>query len=141
VLDPRECRYVFVRQEDYLADCGMVRRRWRELRDAPPLHHCMRFPDRAFINDLLFFNRQYSDHVERQRGIGFGNDWALRETVCECNRLYAIWDTARDARCDYYYVTVRRGALKKLREMIGFPAYCSGCMPPHIPIWRFAKLD
>jgi hypothetical protein len=38
-------------------------------------------------------------------------------------------------------VTVRRQALKKLRETVGEDAYWSGCLPPHVPVWRFARID
>ena len=48
---------------------------------------------------------------------------------------------ARHAACEYYYVTVRRQALKKLKEMIGDQAYYSGSLPPHVPVWRFARGD
>jgi hypothetical protein len=59
----------------------------------------------------------------------------------EADRLYQVWDTVRDARCDYYYVTVRRQALKRLRDMLGSDAYYSGVLPPHVPLWRFQRVD
>src|SRR5579871_1573208 len=62
VLDPREVRYVLTRPEDFPADLKLLRRRYRELADAPPLDDCMRFPDRALINELLAFNRAYRQH-------------------------------------------------------------------------------
>ncbi len=37
VLDPREMRYVLTRPEDFAADLKLLRRRHRELADAPPL--------------------------------------------------------------------------------------------------------
>jgi hypothetical protein len=38
-------------------------------------------------------------------------------------------------------VTVRRQALKKLREMIGENAYYYGQMPPSVPVWRFREVE
>ena len=67
--------------------------------------------------------------------------WEFREAVQEADRLYQVWDNVRDARCDYYYVTVRRHALQKLREAIGPEAYYAGCLPPHVPVWRFQRID
>jgi hypothetical protein len=61
---------------------------------------------------------------------------ALQET----DRLYQVWDAVRDARCDYYYVTVRRQALKRLRELIGDEAYYSASFPPCVPFWRFQQI-
>jgi hypothetical protein len=141
VLDQREMRYVLTRPEDFAADLKLLRRRYRELADAPPLQDCMRFPDRALINDLLAFNRAYRQHLDNRQALEQTYWWELREAVQETERLYQIWDTVRDARCDYYYVTVRRQALKKLRETVGEDAYWSGCLPPHVPVWRFARID
>jgi hypothetical protein len=36
-------------------------------------------------------------------------------------------------------VTVRRQALKKLKEMIGDDAYTLGELPPYVPVWRFTE--
>ena len=47
----------------------------------------------------------------------------------------------RDARCEYYYITVRRQALKRLRTMIGAEAYDAAELPPYVPLWRFLELN
>lgn len=141
VLDPREVRYVLTRGEDFSADLKLLRRRWHDLSDAPPLHDSLRFPDRTLINDLLAFNRAYRQHLDSRQTLELTYWWELREAVQETERLYQIWDTARDARCDYYYVTVRRQALKKLRDTVGWEAYSSGALPPHVPVWRFGRVD
>jgi hypothetical protein len=141
ILDPREVRYVLARQEDFNADLKLLRRRYHDLADAPPLHDCMRFPDRTLINDLLSFNRSYRQHLDSRQSIEKTYWWELHEALQEADRLYQLWDTVRDARCDYYYVTVRRQALKKVRETVGEQAYYSGCLPPHVPVWRFTRID
>ena len=51
-----------------------------------------------------------------------------------------MWDAVRDARCEFYYVTVRRQALKKLRDLVGEEAYLAGTLPPNVPTWRFNEL-
>jgi hypothetical protein len=141
VLDPREVRYVLMRPDDFTGDLKLLRRRYQELADAPPLHDHMRFPDRSLINDLLSFNRAYRQHLDNRQALELTYCWELREMLHEVDRLYTIWDTVRDARCDYYYVTVRRQALKKLKDMVGDEAYYSANLPPHVPIWRFARID
>jgi hypothetical protein len=141
ILDPREVRYVLARPEDFNADLKLLRRRYQDLADAPPLHDCMRFPDRTLINDLLSFNRSYRQHLDSRQSIEKTYWWELHEALQEADRLYQLWDTVRDARCDYYYVTVRRQALKKVRETVGEQAYYSGCLPPHVPVWRFTRID
>ena len=100
-----------------------------------------RFPERTAISDLLAFNRSYRQHIDNRQAVEVVHWWELREAVQEADRLYHLWDTARDARCDYYYVTVRRQALKRLREMLGDESYAAGQLPPHVPLWRFQKID
>ena len=141
ILDRRELRYVLTRSEDFTDDLKLLRKRHADLADAPPLHDCMRFPDRTLINDLLAFNRAYRQHLDSQQALEVTYWWEYHEMLQEADRLYQVWDTVRDARCDYYYVTVRRQALKKLRDNVGDQAYFSGCLPPHVPIWRFSHID
>lgn len=140
VLDRRE-NYVLKRDDEFHSDLQLVRRRFRDLFDAPPLEDCQRFPARSLVNDLLSFNRSYRQHLDNRQSLETTYAWELHEALQETDRLYLVWDTVRDARCDYYYVTVRRQALKKLREMIGDEAYYNGTLPPHVPVWRFARVD
>ena len=118
----------------------LLRCRFQDLLDAPNLQDCHRFPDRATINDWLSFNRSYRQHIDARQGTELAHAWELRETLQETDRLYQVWDTVRDARCDYYYVTVRRQALKKLREMVGDEAFYGGSLPPYVPLWRFQQI-
>jgi hypothetical protein len=141
ILDPRETRYLLTRSEDLNADLNLLRRRYRELRDAPALNDSLRFPDREVVNDLLAFNRAYRQALGLRQPVELARWWELREAMQETDSLYQIWDTVRDARCDYYYVTVRRQALKKLREAIGEDAYYGGNLPPYVPVWRFEAID
>ena len=71
ILDSREVRYVLTRPEDFAADLKLLRRRYQELSDAPPLCDCIRFPDRysrmpAPEVSTLFpaFTRSYCDGCE-----------------------------------------------------------------------------
>lgn len=141
LLDPRETRYVMNRPEDFTGDLKLLRRRYGELREAPPSYDCMRFPDRNLINELLKFNREYRQHLEARQASESMYWWELRESMIECDRIYQVWDLVREANCDYYYVTVRRQALKKLQESLGDQAYYSGVLPPHVPVWRFARIN
>jgi hypothetical protein len=141
ILDPREARYMLTRPEEFSSHLTIVRRRCVDFADAPPLYDCMRFPDRPLVNDLLTFNRAYRQHLDNRQALELDNAWDLREMVLEADRLYQVWDTVRDTRCDYYYITVRRQALKKLKESLGEQAYYSGCLPPHVPVWRFGRMD
>lgn len=139
ILDPRETRYVMSRPEDFEADLNLLRRRYAELADAPALADAARFPDRRTVNDLIRFNRAYRKHLELRQVWEADRAEAIRAAVLETDRLYRVWDAVRDARCEFYYVTVRRQALKKLKELIGDEAYAVGELPPYVPEWRFSE--
>lgn len=141
LLDPREVKFVLSRVEDFEGDVRLLQRRWADLADAPPLADSLRFPDRAAVTDLLSFNRGYRKMIDQRQGLAPLHWWEYQEILGEVDRLYQIWDLVRDARCDYYYVTVRRQALKKLRCLIGESQYLDGALPPHVPLWRFARVD
>jgi hypothetical protein len=141
ILDPRECRYIMQRTEESPADLNLLRRRWRELRDAPSLSDAQRFPQRFIVNDLLSANRDYQKTMTLRQMVD-GSRWEENRVILgENDQLYAIWDNVRDAGCEYYYVVVRRLALKRLREQLGDEAYYSGDLPPSVPLWRFAQAD
>jgi hypothetical protein len=140
ILDPREVRYVLARPEDFKADLKLLRRRYRQLADAPPLSDAFRFPDRPLVNDLLTFNRTYRQYLTARQSIDLVHGEDLRAAVLETDQLYRVWDYVRDARCDYYYITVRREALKNLRDMLGAQAFYTGQLPPHVPVWRFQEM-
>jgi hypothetical protein len=141
ILDPREARFILARPEDFAADLALLRHRFQDLADAPLLADSQRFPDRATVNDLLAFNRAYRQHVDMRQPVELVHWWELRTALQETDYLYEVWDKVRDARCDYYYVTVRRLALKQLRDLVGEDAYYAGTLPPCVPIWRQQQLD
>jgi hypothetical protein len=137
ILDPREVRYILARPEDFQSDLNLLRRRYRDLVDAPPVNDSMRFPDRESINEMLSFNRAYRQYIDTRQTVELSHWWEHQATLQETEQLYQIWDTVRDARCEYYYVTVRRQALKRLREQLGPENYYAGQLPPYVPVWRF----
>ena len=141
ILDRREVHYILARPEDFQADLNLLRRRYQDLADAPALNDNLRFPNRETINDFLAFNRAYRQNLTIRQPVELVRCWELRTAMQETEYLYQVWDTVRDARCEYYYVTVRRQALKKLRTMLGNDAYYFGRLPPAVPIWRFQEID
>jgi hypothetical protein len=141
ILDTREVRFILTRAEDFEGDLHLLRRRYQDLADAPPLHDCFRFPDRSLVNDLLSFNRSYRQYLDTRQMLEPTRAWTFYCALQEVDRLYQIWDLVRDARCEFYYITVRRQALKKLRDSVGPASYYSGTLPPHVPVWHFARID
>jgi hypothetical protein len=141
ILDPREVKETFTRPEDFHEQLANLRRHWHDLANAPAVEDCLRFPDRVTVNDLLAFNRAYRQHIDVRQPVELVHWWELRVTLQETERLYQIWDQVREARCDYYFIRVRRLALKKLRELVGDEAYYSGNLPPVVPNWRFRAIE
>jgi hypothetical protein len=141
VLDPREVRYILTRPDDFLSDLVLLRRRYQDLNGAPQLSDGMRFPDPETVGQILAFNRAYRQHLCLRQPIELPRSEELKAAIRETDDLYHIWDLVRDARCDYYYVTVRRQALYKLRQVLGAEAYYCGRLPPPVPLWRFHDID
>jgi hypothetical protein len=138
ILDPRETRYVLARLEDYQGDLDILRRRHVELADAPRVFDSCRLPDRETVNEFIRFNRAYRQHLEVRQAWESDRADVIGIALVETDRLYRVWDAARDARCDFYYVTVRRQALKRLQNLLGPEAYALGELPPYVPEWRFS---
>jgi hypothetical protein len=141
ILDPREVRYVMARIEDWENDIALLRRRYQELKDAPKLCDAQRFPDRNTVAELLAFNRAYRRYLDSRQPLEQDRGHSLRTALKETDYLYQVWDSVRDARCEYYYITVRRQALKRLRQMVGPEAYNTADLPPHVPLWRFQEMN
>jgi hypothetical protein len=141
ILDPREVKYVLARPDDFENDLNLLRRRQHELNGVPKLQDSKRFPERALVSDLLSFNRAYRRHLDTRSVLEPDRGDLFREALRETDWLYQVWDAVRDARCEFYYVTVRRQALKRLHELVGTEAYHAGNLPPHVPLWRFQEVD
>jgi hypothetical protein len=129
------------RSEDWENDIALLRRRYQDLKDAPRLCDAQRFPDRNTVNELLAFNRAYRRHLDSRQALEQDRGHDLRMALKETDSLYQVWDSVRDARCEYYYITVRRQALKRLQQMIGPDAYNAANLPPHVPLWRFQEVN
>jgi len=136
ILDPRELYCAFGSPATFDNDLRLIRARWQELHDAPPASDVDRLPNRSTCSDNLTLNRRYREHVESRQGSD-----RVREVLQEVDRLSSVWDTVRDARCEYYYVTVRRAALLRLREMIGEDAYYAGRLPSPVPLQHFQRIE
>lgn len=139
ILDPREIRYVLAKPDEFISDLRMLQRRAHDLQQAPRLDDAVRFPERTIVNELLLFNRAYRQHLENCMPL-YPHNAELRAAKEEVEQLYQVWDSVRDARCEYYYVHIRRQALKRLFELLGEDDFRNAQLPPHVPVWRFAHV-
>ena len=134
IMDVRESMYILNRPNAVwgsflLSDLKLIISRARQYQTAPPLSDSLSLPDRETVGNLLAFNRAYKARLELLQAC-YPLLWQeFSEALANNERLYQIWDKVRDARCEYYFVTVRRDALRKLRELIGPEAYYSHNLP------------
>jgi len=140
ILDSREGAYLFAKRAEFSDDVNILRRRYVDYRDAPRVADSQRLPERAAVGELLQFNRGYRKHLVEKQSLERDRCEQYDAALIETDRLYKVWDAVRDAKCDFYYVTVRRAALRKLKQSIGDEPYAMGLLPPNVPTWRFAEL-
>lgn len=140
ILDSRESAYLFAKRAEFSDDLNILRRRYVDLRDAPRVIECRSLPERVAVGELIAFNRGYRKHLVDKQTLERDRTEAYDTALIETDRLYKVWDCVRDARCEFYYVTVRRAALRKLKEAIGEEAYALGQLPPNVPTWRFNEM-
>ena len=140
ILDPRETRYVLTKPEDFQGDLDFLRKRRVDLAEAPRIVDAQHLPDRNTINDCIRFNRAFRKNMELRSAWESDRADFIRQVINENERLYQVWDAIRDARSDLHYVTTRRFALLKLRDLIGPEAFASGINQPYVPDWRFSRL-
>lgn len=141
ILDPRELQYMFTQKKDLASDLKLLQRRQQDLANAPRLAEGNHFPPRAVVSDKLAFNRAYGENLKRRQSVDPARwgDW--QEVIQENDRRYQLWDTVRDARCEYYYVTVRRQALERVLERLGSEKFIAADFPPHVPTESFTPSD
>jgi hypothetical protein len=139
ILDKRETTHLLSAGKDFASDLKVLQGRYHELAAAPHLEDLDRLPSRALATDLLAFNRAFRADVEAKLAIDGAHEEELQTTLEETDHLHRIWDAVREARCEYYYITVRRQALQHLRDLIGMEAYYSSNLPPHLPVWRLPE--
>lgn len=140
ILDVRERAYLLAKREEFSDDINILRRRYREFDGAPLVFDSMRFPERNTVTELIQFNRGYRKHLVEKQSLERDRTEQYDTALMETDRLYKVWDCVRDARCDFYYITVRRAALRKLKEAIGEEAFILGHLPPNVPIWRYNEV-
>lgn len=138
ILDEREER--FVRLENLAADLDALRRRRRELVNAPPLRDAARFPAKAVADERLAFNRAFRRQLDQRRAFDPAHAAGLEQVIQETDELFQVWDAVRDLQSEAYYTPVRRLAMVRLRAQIGDAAYHAAQLPPHVPVWRFTEV-
>ncbi len=137
ILDTREKGYIFAKLSDFQSDLDLLRRRYQEFKDAPLLAEAERLPDRKYVNELVAFNRAFRKTILERSYLEQDRSGIYQEIIIECDEAYRVWDAVRDANCQFYYISVRRQALIKLKTLLGDEGYYKMNLPPNVPVWRW----
>lgn len=141
IMDERERSYVLSRYSEYLDDLNLLRRRHEDLANSPRVVDAASLPDRHLVNGMVSFNRAFRKNIEIRSWSETDRIETLVAAINETDELYRFWDAVRDAKCDFYYVTARRQALKRVRDMLGGGVdYLGEEFPPVVPTWRFVEI-
>lgn len=132
VIDPREASNLLT--DDCPGDILTIQRRLAIYATTPHVGEVARFPETKLLNEFLAINRAYYAELVARRAVDVWHRDVIDDAIIECDGLYMIYDAARDARCEYYYVTTRREALATLRRLIGDESFYLGRLPPVIPL-------
>lgn len=107
----------------------------------PPAEAAALFPMvKAEADSLCWFNREYRTHLRSLEELYFWRE-DIKQAIAETDHLYKAWGCLRDAKTETMSVDFRRAALFRLRGMIGVEAFERGEMPPHVPLWRFERIN
>lgn len=139
IMDPREVRYVLADPVEFVGDIQMLKARARSLVDCPGVAVSVLFPDKEIVNELLLLNRAHRQYLEMCLNVHRRSQF-FRQSIEENEYLYRIWDKARDSRCEFYYVHIRRQALGVLMQELGPEDFWKGKLPPHVPDWKFTSV-
>jgi hypothetical protein len=140
LMDLLETAILLHDSNSFAQDLKTLQRRFQDLADAPAVGEAGRFPDHESITELLAVNRGYREELCQRLLIDRVHSRLIQTAIAETDHLYQVWNTLRDARCGFYYVAVRRHALRQLRDLIGAPAFYRGELPPHLPTWRLPQV-
>lgn len=139
IMDQREKKYLIVNQRDFQDDLDRLRTRYADLQGAPRLIDVTRFPNRDVVNKKIEENRSMRRDVDQRRHLETDRASGFRSAMYEIDELHEVWNALLHAKCEFYYVDVRRKALKKLLALLGTEAYATATLPPAVPIWRFGN--
>jgi hypothetical protein len=142
ILDPTEARYYFGGPDAECWACQMheLRRRVPEMKDWPPFEDHWRLPTKEAAQAAVTLNHGYQRHLKEEWNFTGDPTGEVRQALRETEELWQVWDAVRDATSPYYYTTVRRRAMAKLKGLVGDEAYRRMDLPPPVPVWRFGEI-
>jgi hypothetical protein len=138
LADPRES-WARHRPDGFAWEVECVRRRSEQLAGAPPLSdHYLWLAAAGVADDLRAFNRVQRGHLAAlcDSGLAGHRRGDVEAQLAELDALDEAWGCAQGCACREAYVTTRRLALARLRELVGPENYLRGTMPPPVLLLR-----
>ncbi len=117
IMDKRELKYVFINTSDLISDMKIMSDRINNLKDVDSVEFAYIFPPRWAINEYLLLNKSYRQFLGRAKLLYPGTS-IFQDTIEEVDYLYTLYDKIRDAQCEYYYIHIRREALKEAKRLL-----------------------
>lgn len=141
ILDDREQNHFLARPEDWGDDLNTLRKRVAEFADVPRVEDIDRFPPKEVLKEAVRFNRALRRNLEKRLEEEPHHAALLLDVIDETDRLYKLYDALVDARCNFYYSSVRRCGLRRARELLGPDAYARAELPLCVPMSAFTELS
>lgn len=138
-MDPKEKRFLIVKERDFEDDIGRLRRRYIDLQGAPKMADVSRFPEKHIIANMIAQNRALRIEMEMRQVLETDRASGFRAAMYENDEILEVLVALQTARSDVYYIDVRRKALKKLLNLLGTESYAAAMLPPATPVWRFQE--
>lgn len=141
ILDPAERVYIGAESKDLQVDFNILRDRWQDVGHGPRLCDANKFSfTRADCTVAIEFNRAVRRRLEMIAEAEADRRHEVRDAISLVDAHYSVWDSLRDSKCDYYHVTPRRQALKRLKQLIGPDDWAAGRMPLAVPVELFKEM-
>jgi len=106
------------------------------LKDAPRLYECYRWPPRSVCLDAKHFNEVHRQWVDGQLGFFLHRVEELRADREETMFLWHVWDALEGATHVEMGPSYRRRWMMRYKELVGDERFYSGELLPSIPVWR-----
>ncbi len=139
LLDRRENTLVALRE--FETDLNLIRWRYELLKDAPLIAECDYLPCKLTTTNHLTLNIAYRHWLEARQFCELDRLGHFKIALTQTEILYQVWSAIQDAQSEYNYITIRRTALLRLRQLLGIEAYHLHEFPPCVPIWYFSEIQ
>jgi hypothetical protein len=113
-----------------------TRRHYRELKDAPPLSDCDRFPSHAVAYHCSRANYCYRQQLEARLAFDLWRNEDGRRELRAWWDAGSAWDELATARNEGQTWVMRRRALARLKWWLGDEDFYAGTMPAALPVPR-----